>query len=76
MSDRTLHLVKGRDYAINEHGVYMHDMIAESILGRPLHDNEWVDHINGNGLDNRRANMVIFQETANGPVRIFGDNGR
>lgn len=72
--DRTRFLNPDREYAINEEGVYMHDFIAEMILGRPLKSNEWVDHVNGNGLDNRRANLVIFKETANGPIRI--DRGK
>jgi len=71
---RTRYLQPGRVYAVNEFGTYMHDMIAEVMLGRPLRDNEWVDHINENGLDNRRANLVIYRETPNGPVRIFHDD--
>lgn len=68
--DRSIHLHPDRDYAINEDGVYMHDMIAETMLGRPLHDYEWVDHLSDNGLDNRRANIIIFKDTPNGPVEV------
>jgi hypothetical protein len=48
-------------YAINDEGVFMHDTIMESILGRPLTVNEKVLHRNGNGLDNRTANLALHR---------------
>jgi hypothetical protein len=67
---RHKYLHPDRDYAINEQGVYLHDMVAEMMLGRSLKDDEWVDHINGNGLDNRRVNLVVYRYSPNGPVRV------
>lgn len=46
--------------AVNEHGQYMHDMIAERILGRPLPKGTRVEHIDGNGSNNTRANLRII----------------
>jgi hypothetical protein len=68
--DRARFLNPNREYAFSPEVGYMHDLVAERMLGRPLKENEWVDHINDNGLDNRSANIIIYEETANGPVRV------
>lgn len=42
--------------------VYMHNMIMEQILGRPLKDDEVVKHKDGNGLNNQRENLELCQK--------------
>lgn len=50
--------------------VYMHRLI----LGAPARAK--VDHLNGNGLDNRLANLRLATKSANGQNRVNADRGR
>ena len=43
----------------------MHRLIMSRVLGRELSQDEIVDHINGNGLDNRRCNIRLATHAQN-----------
>lgn len=45
--------------------LYLHRAIMSKIVGRKLENSEDVDHINGDGLDNRRCNLRIATRSQN-----------
>jgi hypothetical protein len=51
---------------------YMHRIILERKIGRPLERGEWTDHINRNTLDNRRANLRLVTPAQNAMNSVKG----
>lgn len=56
-----LHRVRGTDYARSTDKLYLHRLL----LGLERGDRRTVDHINGNGLDNRRSNLRVCTHAEN-----------
>jgi hypothetical protein len=54
-----------RNYAKNMRKGLMHRIILGRMLGKKLLSAEHVDHINGDGLDNRRANLRLSSHAEN-----------
>jgi hypothetical protein len=52
-------------YVRIKNNLYMHRVIMERLLSRKLERSEKVDHINGNGLDNRRENLRVVTHSQN-----------
>lgn len=55
--------------------IHMHRVILERMIGRTLEPGEYVDHINGDGMDNRRSNLRIVNKAQNAQnSRRFSSN--
>lgn len=59
----------------NGRNARMHRIIMERKLGRPIQDGLHIDHVNGNGLDNRRNNLREATQSQNMQnLRLRKDN--
>ena len=52
----------------------LHRLILSRVLGRPLEPGEEVDHIDGNGLNNRRSNLRLSTHRQNMQNRGVASN--
>lgn len=70
---RTKGKLKGKDYlrfcAGPKRGRYVHQEIAEAMLGRPLREGEAVDHRDGNGLNPACWNLRVMTVLGNSRKR-------
>lgn len=57
-------------------GIVMHRVVLERMLDRPLTQNEFCDHINGDTLDNRRCNLRVATKSQNGMNRKINCNNK
>ena len=73
-AQRTIHLgyIDGKQKCRTEK---MHRAILSRMVGRDLPSKELCDHLNGDGLDNRRENLRLATHTQNSRNRQGGNRG-
>ena len=52
------------DYIVNPDKSLQHRVVAERFIGRKLNSKEIVHHINGDTMDNRVINLIVFESNA------------
>jgi hypothetical protein len=57
-------------------GMYVHRLVAEAVIGRPLHDNEVVHHLDGDRLNPHPDNLEVMLDTLHGKERKSQFYGR
>lgn len=55
--------------------VYEHTVVAESILGREIKDNEVVHHLDGNRKNNRYPNLLVLEKSQHGKLHVWINSG-
>jgi hypothetical protein len=76
------HARKSRDnfyashYAGNRVRVHLHRAVLARALGRPLEAKEYVDHIDGDSLNNTRNNLRIANHAQNGANQRVRSNNK
>ena len=61
---------KNGRYRRNSDCRFVHILVAERALGRPLKKGEVVHHINGDPFDNRRENLIIMKQAEHSRIHI------
>jgi len=54
-----------------QRGQYVHDLIAEAKLGRPLEGDETAEHKDGNGLNIDPSNIIVVTRKVNVRLRYI-----
>lgn len=54
--------------------IFLHRVVLEREIGRPLSENEYCDHIDGNPRNNTRSNLRLANNTENARNRKLNSN--